>query len=853
MKKTIIKLLVCCLIFLATVVIVNKFMNRGHDNLTMEMAPASLPLVTMEMDQKSCNELHGYSTPVDVAFQRDAVTVLGGDRDADFIVDTCGREVAGISIQVRSADGARLIEDTEITEYYAAEGKIRGHIALKDLIDADTEYSLTILLTLEEGEQISYYTRVVWSDSFHVAEKIDFCRDFHERLYDKEAARELTKYLESNARLEDNASFHKVNIYSSFRQITWGALDVREIGEPTVRLTEIGEQTASVLMDFMVATSEPFSEIGLAPGDAGSREAYYRVREYYRVRYTTDRIYLLSYERTMTQIPDREKLCVDDRILLGITGTDVEMTESEDGNIVVFVTANQLYCYNIITNKLISVFSFYDEENADARTMYDSHAIKILDVNEGGNVEFAVYGYMNRGRHEGEVGIQLYTYSSEQNTIEELLYIPYDRPYAVLAAQMEELLYLNREQKLYLTLDGVVYAIDLVQKTCSGLVKTTQDESLQVSDNHRIIVWPSGEDIYHSDVLNIQDLGSGTRKTISVPAGEVIRPLGFMNEDIIYGIARAKDVVEEHSGRTFFPMHTIRICNSDGELLKEYKQSGVYVTDCTISNNQITLDRVRRLEEGGYEEIEQDHVMNNLEEEKGENQVTSVDTEKYERLVEIQMRKGSEGKAAMILTPKEVVYEGGRSLALPERERGNRYYVYGAYGVDGIFFSSARAVNLAYESPGVVIDEGGRRIWLRGNRASKNQIMAIKEGEVTPEKDALAVCLDTMLSYEGITRNTQHYLNRGETILEILEENLTDAVVLDLTGCSLDAVLYYVNQDIPVLALTEKNGAVLLVGFNEAEVGIMDPLQGTIYTLKNSEAAEWFQENGNQFITYLRE
>ncbi|MCI9338249.1 MAG: hypothetical protein HFH93_12065 [Lachnospiraceae bacterium] len=841
MKKTIIKLLVCCLVFALAVVIVNKFMNRGHDNLTMEMAPASFPLVTMVMDGQACNELHGYGAGTDVAFQRDSVTVLGESRDTDFAVDTYGARVAAISVQVRSADGARLIENTEITDYVTTEGKISGHIALKDLIEPDTEYSLTILLTLEEGKQISYYTRIIWSDRLHVTEKMEFCRDFHERLFDKEAARELTKYLESNARLEDNTSFHKVNIYSSFRQITWGNLDVRQIGNPMLRLTEIGEQTASVLIDFMVATSEE------------GESTYYRAREYYRLRYTADRIYLLSYERTMTQIPDRERLCEDDRIVLGIAGTDVDMKESEDGNIVVFGIANQLYSYNITTNKLAAIFSFYDEQNADARTMYDQHAIKILDVNEGGNVEFAVYGYMNRGRHEGEVGIQVYTYSSEQNTVEELLYIPYDKPYSVLAAQMEELLYLNREQKLYLTLDGVVYGIDLVDRTCSGLIETAQDESLQVSDNHKIIVWPSGEDIYHSDALYIQNLGSDTTESITVPRGEVIRPLGFMDEDIIYGIAHGDDVVQEHSGRIFFPMHTIGICDSEGELLKEYRQSGVYVTGCTVAANQITLERVRRLESGEYQEAEQDHVMNNMEEEEGKNAVVTVDTEKYERLVVIQMRKSIEGKSAMLLTPKEVVYEGGRRLSLPDREGRDRYYVYGAYGVDGIFFSSAHAVDLAYKASGVVIDESGRRIWLRGNRAAKNQIMAIKATEAVPREEVLAACLDTMLAYEGITRNTRPYLERGDTILEILGENLTDAAVLDLTGCSLDAVLYYVNQDIPVLALTEREGAVLLVGFNETEVGIMDPAAGTISTVKNSEAARWFEENGNQFITYLRE
>lgn len=840
MKKTIIKLTVCCLVFLAALAIVNKFMNRGHDNLTMEMAPATFPLVTMVMRGTACNQLHGYGDAVDMAFQRETVTVLGEDRDAGFLVETFGARVTGIAMQVRSADGSRLIEDSEVTDYVETEGEISGRIALKDLIERDTEYLLTVLLTLEGDRQVSYYTRVIWSDSLHVEEKTAFCLDFHERLYDKEAARELTKYMESNARLEDNSSYHSVNIYSSFRQLTWGELEVEEIGEPMLQLTEIGEQTASFLIDYMVATSE-------------ERETtYYRMREHYRIRYTEDRIYLLSYERTMDQIPDEERLRVDDRLALGITGADVDMRESEDGNVVAFVVANRLFCYNITTNKLTLAFSFYDAQNADARTMYDQHAIKILDVDEGGNMQFAVYGYMNRGRHEGEVGIQVYTYDSGQNTVEELLYIPYDRPYSVLAVQMERLLYLNREQKLYLMLDGGVYGIDLVEKTFSRLIEIVQDEGLQVSENHKIVVWPSGEDIYHSNVLNIRNLSSDVQKSITVPQGQAIRPLGFMDEDIIYGIAYEPDVVEEHSGRILFPMYTICICNSDGELLKEYRQTGIYVTDCTVADNQITLDRAMRLESGAYQEIEPDHVMNNMEGETGRNTVTAVDTERYKRRMEIRLRKSPEGKSAMVLTPKEVVYEGGRELLLPETGEKERYYVYGAYGACGIFSSSARAVELAYDAAGGVMDESGRRIWQRGNRAAKNQIMAIKEAEASPEKAALAVCLDTMLGYEGVVRNTQYYLERGETIREILQESLPDAVFLDLTGCSLDAVLYYVNQDIPVLALLE-DSAVLLVGFNEAEVGILDPSTGTIYTLRNSEAAARFEESGNQFITYLRD
>ena len=106
----------------------------------------------------------------------------------------------------------------------------------------------------------------------------------------------------------------------------------------------------------------------------------------------------------------REEMYANDKILLGITGTDIPLVESEDGNVVVFVVSNRLFSYNSSTNKLSLIFSFYDKENADDRTLYDQHGIKILNVDEGGNVQFVVYGYMNRGMHEGEVGIQLYSF-----------------------------------------------------------------------------------------------------------------------------------------------------------------------------------------------------------------------------------------------------------------------------------------------------------------------------------------------------------------------------------------------------------------------------------------------------------
>ena len=840
MKKTIIRIAVCVVVFLASALIIGSIMNQGHNNMTMEMAPATLPMITMESGGVACNELHGNTVEMDVAYQKDCITLLGEGRQANFTVDTFGREITGISTEVRSIDGSRLIENSEVTGWKANGKSFSVSLTLKDLIDTNTQYSLTLILELEGEQKVYYYTTILWNDDVHISEILEFATDFHGKLYDKEVAKVLTKYLEPNSKLTDNGTFHKVNIHSSFQQITWGSLEPVQEDAASIRLTQISGNVASLLMDFVVSTGE------------GKNKIYYNVEEYYRVRYTSERMYLLDYERTMTQIPDTTRMYANDKILLGITDENVGMMESADGNTVVFSDMGQLLSYNAATNRLTVIFSFYDKDNADRRTLYDNHGIKILDVDEGGNVKFAVYGYMNRGRHEGETGIQIISYDNSLNTIEEEVYIPYSKSYAVLKDEMEQLLYRNRQQHVYFFLENGVYDVDLENRSAEQLVSIRQDDSLQVSENHEIIVWQEGDDINHSNQLNVRNLNTGEQTVIRAEDGEAIRPLGFMGEDIIYGVARESDIRTENSGQIFYPMYKVCISNSSGDNLKEYGQDGIYIVDCAIEGNQITLSRIQRSENGSYQEILDDQIMNNVEEEPGQNKVVTADIDIYERYVQIQTKTTIDTKTIKVLNPKEVVFEGGRELTLDAVSEVSRYYVYNAYGVQGIYSAPGKAVKEAYDSSGVVANDRGITVWLKGNRVSRNQIMAIKEESVTDQKNSLTVCLDNILRHAGITRNTEYDLAQGKTAIQILEENMTGVQVLDLSGCSLDAVLYYVNQDIPVLAILEDGEAVLVTGFNEFNVVIMEPSTGKLYKKGMNDATTWFAENGNHFISYMK-
>ena len=843
MKKYIIRWTIVAITFLAALFGISNIMNKGNTDMTAEMAQATLPVVSVKYEDKVINELHGYNEAIEVNYMRESITPLSEGRKVSIVVDCYGREINGIDFEVRSIDGKRLVESTKVTEFTKEDEQIQATFGLKDLIDNNREYVLVIILTTDDEQEIRYYTRAVYSENYYSGEKLDYVLDFSEKTFDKEAAKELTKYLESNSE-GDNSTLGKVTIHSSFNQVTWGDLQVTRVTQPKVTIKELASQTGSFLLKYFVSARE------------GQKTNYYAVEEYYRIRYTADRMYLLDFERTMDQLFDASaNVYSSNKIFLGITGEEIPLKESDGGSIIAFVMNNTLYSYNVEEHKLAYLFGFYQADNADARTLYDKYGIRILTVDEGGNVSFMVYGYMNRGSHEGRVGISVYYYDSSVNTIEELVYVPYYKSPELLMAEVDQLTYINRLGVLYLMLDNDIYGISARNRTYEVLVKDLKEGCYQVSGSNRMIAWQKENELYQGTELILMNLSTGVRSIIEAGDGEAIAPVGFMGDDLIYGIARKEDIVPDSTGKTVFPMYCIRIQNETEGILKEYEQENVYVTEGNVEDNQISLKRVEKAGEGGYEEIPDDQIMNAEPAENTLNSVETVVIEIYERVAQIALKKDIRDSSMKLLTPKEVLFEGKRNVDIRNDEtKTSRYYVYGKNGVEGIFMDEGNAVNLANAASGVVVNDAGAYMWMKGNRSLKNQIMAIKGEYAEEERSSLAVCLDTILEYEGISRNSQYLLNRGDTVFQILEENLEDAAILDLSGCSLDSMLYYVNQDIPVLVMLEDGSAVLLIGFNEMNTVVMNPESGgeIVYKVGMNDSREWFEKNGNKFITYMK-
>lgn len=833
MVKTLIKIPIFIATFVATIIIAGKIMNRDNENRTMAMNVPMLPVITVLNEDTYYNEMHGYSKAMDPGSIRGPITVLGEKRQLSFLLGPSGHIPQTLSFEVRSIDGARLIENTEIKNFEITDHGVEATIQLKDLIDKDTEYQLILIYTDYQGKEARYYTRIIWSDRMALTQKLQFVQEFHEKTFDKEAAKDLIRYLESN-KTADNTNFHKVDIHSSFAQVTWGDLVIQNRMNESIEVLDLTRQTADIRLTYMLSIGEEHYD-------------YYKVVENYRIRYTTERVYLLDYERTMTQIPDMEgDIYANDKIVMGIMDEDLPMLESSDGNRLVFESVGRIYSYNASTNKLANLFSFYDKENMDSRSLYDNYGVKILHLTEEGNVYFALYGYMNRGRREGDVCIRIMCYNSAQNVVEEVLYIPYSRSVELLKCELNQLMYLNEQGKLYLYLDHTLYEISVADRTFTEITEIADEESIEISDNQKIVVW------HEQGRLVMWNLETGEHTKVTEAEGETLRPLNFMNEDIIYGVIRDEDVVIDRSGHVFAPMYKVCIVNIKGQHLKEYQEDNVYITDSMVKENEITLDRVSRKDNGSYVEISQEHILNNQMPPQGHNKVSVVAIDVYQKIVQLQLKNKLDVKTLQMLTPLEVLPEENPALTLPGDTDKNQYYAYAMGEVLEASFIPGSSVAVAYERSGVVVDKNGNLIWRKGNRSTRNQIMAIGEVKVTEGQSSLAACLDTMLSYEGISRNSQEMLGQGNTAQEILRNGLGSMQVLDLGGCPLDAVLYYVNQDIPVLATLENGEAVLIVGFNEFNTVILEPETGKLYKKGMNDSAEWFEQNGNHFISYYK-
>lgn len=598
MSKKVIKPIVLIVVFIAALITFCITTNKGNKDMTTKQADATLPVMSFNLDKIKINPLHGYTTEMDPTKMRDCVIPISDDRKLSLSISTYGMAVDRISYKIRSMDGKRLVADDEISSFSNKDNTIQADVNMPNVMDENTEYLLVFTITSGQ-DNVYYYSRIMQTDGKAAAKVVEFAKKFHDETFIKDDKSFFTTYMETTT--GDRNTLAYVDLTSTVSQITWGSMAAAQYTNPVIALKEINDSYDVVTIDYVMSCV-----------DGKGETEYYNVREYFRLRQTESRMYVLNYERTANQIFNSENSFISDSgsVMLGIRSSEAEYRANEAGSVICFVQEGDLYSYDINNGMIIKVFSFRDAEGIDERENWNHHDIKIVSVDEAGSIDFVVYGYMNRGTHEGEVGTGVYHYDGLAHTIDEEAFIPSKTSYEVLKAEMGKMLYLNEKNEFYLMMDDSLYRINLGSMSVKKVVEGLSTGSYCASESNRYFAWVDSANQYSSNTIKVMDLKSG--KTFEVKKGDdqYLRPLGFIGEDFIYGQANAADVVSDAAGNTTFPMNGLIILDtSDQSELKTYTPSGGYVEKISVDGYTVTIDLIAQ-NNGVYAEIGQDTIMN---------------------------------------------------------------------------------------------------------------------------------------------------------------------------------------------------------------------------------------------------
>lgn len=670
MSKKVIKPIVLIVVFIAALITFCITTNKGNKDMTTKQADATLPVMSFNLDKIKINTLHGYTTEMDPTKMRDCVIPISDDRKLSLSISTYGMAVDRISYKIRSMDGKRLVADDEISSFSNKDNTIQADVSMPNVMDENTEYLLVFTITSGQ-DNVYYYSRIMQTDGKAAAKVVEFAKKFHDETFIKDDKSFFTTYMETTT--GDRNTLAHVDLTSTVSQITWGSMAAAQYTNPVIALKEINDSYDVVTIDYVMSCV-----------DGKGETEYYNVREYFRLRQTESRMYVLNYERTANQIFNSENSFISDSgsVMLGIRSSEAEYRANEAGSVICFVQEGDLYSYDINNGMIIKVFSFRDAEGIDERENWNHHDIKIVSVDEAGSIDFVVYGYMNRGTHEGEVGTGVYHYDGLAHTIDEEAFIPSKTSYEVLKAEMGKMLYLNEKNEFYLMMDDSLYRINLGSMSVKKVVEGLSTGSYCASESNRYFAWVDSANQYSSNTIKVMDLKSG--KTFEVKKGDdqYLRPLGFIGEDFIYGQANAADAVSDAAGNTTFPMNGLIILDtSDQSELKTYTPSGGYVEKISVDGYTVTIDLIAQ-NNGVYAEIGQDTIMNREADSKQKIALDTSQSDTKLTVSAISIAGGKKPDKLKQLTAQMTINSHDTAVDLKFDDNTVHFYVYAKGGCD---------------------------------------------------------------------------------------------------------------------------------------------------------------------------
>ena len=290
------------------------------------------------------------------------------------------------------------------------------------------------------------------------------------------------------------------------------------------------------------------------------------------------------------------------------------------------------------------------------------------------------------------------------------------------------------------------------------------------------------------------------------------------------------------------------IADSQGEILKEYQTKNVYIIKTNVDKDIIQLKRVRKIGQK-FKKIADDSIQHQQDNTAKSFDLTSRVTDKMltEKYITLPAGFLMKGKPEITYTKYVMVTENTTFyINNPSKNASDKYYIYAYGGITGSSSDAGNAIRQADEQM-VVMDNHNHIVWERGGKFLSNTVSLMDKTTVSGNVSSMKVCMHMLLQSAQVTEDASAL--KGASTMDILKKYISTPV--NLTGCTVDEILYFVSSGKPVIAMKNSSQAVLINAYTSSSVSWFDPSTGATTKMSPNGAERFFENAGYVFISYI--
>ena len=844
-RKIILRAIVFIVVAVGTAFFVNKLNNLGLDTVSREVEEPELPVVYGCLGERTVNMMNGYTQVMSTSLMRDGIIPVDDEHGVRVrVIDESGYGDT-YSYELRSISGDNLIENGEAQAGLTKDGYTEYSVHFRMDMSENKEYIFAFIITNVEGESARYYTRVVDLKTQYAQEIISYAMEFHNTTFIKEVNESEGNMVFDRLKVTPEGQDYDlsyVNLNSAYDMISWGGMSPISVTGVIPEITELDGEYAVIHLGYVAQTVNQ------------SVSHFYYVDEYYTARYNTSKeeVELLAFDRYIDSIFDKDYISPSDNsISLGIANpSEAEYAASEDCKKIAFVKAGELWYYDYSKLTLTSVFSFIQGNYSDVRVVNNNIGINITDMDEDGNFYFVVYGYMSRGKNEGKNGLALYYFDCETDKLEEKYYVSCDEPYDIMKQEVGRFSYYDEEGYFYYLLDGSIYKVDLNNMTQDTLVYDLSSDKYLVSDNKRIVAYPNSDIDEEVTGIVVRNFETDNEYVESGSDGDRYLGLGFVGNDLIFGIADKKDITITSANEAILPLYKINIMQPDGSIIKEYSKNGIYIMNAIVGADTIYLTRAVK-SNNFFEETDADFISYNKE----VNPLVLELSTSYTNYdyTEHNIKFPSNIYISANVEPIMTKYNDSKvdkDFKIETGTRDNVFYVFDNSGYAGEYKSAGSAISAVNQrGQGLVVRSEGDTIYRSIEAESYNTVADYIDETSTPYKDrTLMTCAYMCIDYMGEDVEYDDIIACGSW--EEAFDEYTHGVGINISGISLDTALYFLDRDVPFAACIDDGRYVLVISYNSSHIRYYDPFAAEEVKVTREEFENLLSMQSNTMYTY---